>query len=888
MRTSVIILLAALTLLTTVTAAVQPIAIDDARIKTLGSADRTERIAASEKLIPAQAAAVVPLLAVMDKNTQPAAKMAYDTLFRIVQQAAGTDAAPPVAEELGRELMARDPSDRRKLEHAVTTGRNVCRLLSHVGGDKAIDDLYRTMNRPELAEMARWALSRIPGRRATQALIGATQIMDLDGTVAVVTALGQRGDPYAASMLQALATTEEDSAIRTAALDAVARIPAPGTLDVLTNAVKENRDRAIAAMLTFVETLLDTGAPQDAARGLRTLAELSSLTVAERCRMLHAWGRIGGDEGTRFILATLDTQDAHICGAALQACAVLEGKKATVAVARKMTATKGSLKANLLDALGQRGKWMDDASAVLIAKAVTDPDEDIRVAAICAIETTGAVAGTMHVLRALAGPTGRTRDAAEHAINHMPGQQVTKQIIDNVASAPPETRAMLLLALGHRGGEGVLPVLIKHTEDKDPRVRVAAIKAMGTLGSEGALDALWEALKGQPGPERDAAEVSMRRLPGEMVTGKLLTTYGQAADTAKPVLLRVIGRRKNPDVARLLSKEVKSANPSIRAAAVDGLSRQDDPGVAATLATVARQGPVEVTRAAMAGYPRAARRTEGADKAAAGKMYIEAIKLAVTDDQRRTALDGIERTVKPTRIDLLPIIVPLMNEGNVRKEAAVVVSRLAEHLPKSHKKETIELMTAVIEANPKRDAIRRAVDHLRKLGIDADPARDAGFITSWWLIGPFPNPGSEMFTRSYFPEQQIDLDARKTVAGKELVWHHHRTNDLRGIVDLDSAVIRKEEVGAYGYAEITVDADRNVVLEMGSDDGIVVWVNGKKVHANNAHRGVKADQDHANARLEAGVNKVLVKIINGSAAWGFCLRITTPDGQPVTFKQRMK
>ena len=73
-------------------------------------------------------------------------------------------------------------------------------------------------------------------------------------------------------------------------------------------------------------------------------------------------------------------------------------------------------------------------------------------------------------------------------------------------------------------------------------------------------------------------------------------------------------------------------------------------------------------------------------------------------------------------------------------------------------------------------------------------------------------------------------------------------------------------------------ADHDVQLQIGSDDGVKAWVNGKLVHANNANRGCKPGDDKAKARLAKGWNTVLMKVVDNSSQWAFCLRIVQPDG----------
>ena len=59
---------------------------------------------------------------------------------------------------------------------------------------------------------------------------------------------------------------------------------------------------------------------------------------------------------------------------------------------------------------------------------------------------------------------------------------------------------------------------------------------------------------------------------------------------------------------------------------------------------------------------------------------------------------------------------------------------------------------------------------------------------------------------------------------------------------------------------------------LGSDDAIKVWCNGKLVLANNARRGVAANQERADLPLAAGRNELLIKIINYGGSSGLYFR----------------
>ncbi|MBI1785555.1 hypothetical protein HYR69_10465, partial [Candidatus Sumerlaeota bacterium] len=70
-------------------------------------------------------------------------------------------------------------------------------------------------------------------------------------------------------------------------------------------------------------------------------------------------------------------------------------------------------------------------------------------------------------------------------------------------------------------------------------------------------------------------------------------------------------------------------------------------------------------------------------------------------------------------------------------------------------------------------------------------------------------------------------------------------------------------------------------LEIGSDDGVKVWVNGAVVHANNATRSLKPAEDTAEATLKQGWNAILMKVNNGGGDWQACLRLRAADGSKI-------
>jgi putative membrane-bound dehydrogenase-like protein len=144
-------------------------------------------------------------------------------------------------------------------------------------------------------------------------------------------------------------------------------------------------------------------------------------------------------------------------------------------------------------------------------------------------------------------------------------------------------------------------------------------------------------------------------------------------------------------------------------------------------------------------------------------------------------------------------------------------------------------------------------------------------ILKWRLIGPFPADG-----KAYPPETEQQFDAAYEGAEKKEVKWREQTGDakLHGKVNLARLYQPNTDVVAYGYAEVESASARDAQLLIGSDDSIVVWLNGKKVHEFLDDRGWSHDQDKVNGKLEKGKNTLLIKCGNHTGPWEFSVAVS--------------
>ena len=102
-----------------------------------------------------------------------------------------------------------------------------------------------------------------------------------------------------------------------------------------------------------------------------------------------------------------------------------------------------------------------------------------------------------------------------------------------------------------------------------------------------------------------------------------------------------------------------------------------------------------------------------------------------------------------------------------------------------------------------------------------------------------------------------------------------------GLVNF-SKLIGGDNRAAYLRNRVWAPVAQDVRLELGSDDGVKVWLNQSVVHANNRPRACRVGEDKVNITLNEGWNELLVKVVQGGGGWAFCGRLVQPDGALTT------
>lgn len=190
----------------------------------------------------------------------------------------------------------------------------------------------------------------------------------------------------------------------------------------------------------------------------------------------------------------------------------------------------------------------------------------------------------------------------------------------------------------------------------------------------------------------------------------------------------------------------------------------------------------------------------------------------------------------------------------------------------------------------------------KKVTVSIEGQKDAGAIVlpiertllpsinAWWVVGPFEQAQMPELDEPMSTLTKVNAAAKyegkddKTVGWKRVVRTLHPHDDLSTEFFVNFTDVfggRVYDTVAYVVTFIESPREMDAVLRVGSDDGVVVWLNGEEVHRNIVGRAYQPKQDEAPLPLKAGRNVLVLRIDQGGGDWGFGAHIETAAGAPI-------
>ncbi|MDP6957007.1 MAG: prenyltransferase/squalene oxidase repeat-containing protein, partial [Planctomycetota bacterium] len=162
----------------------------------------------------------------------------------------------------------------------------------------------------------------------------------------------------------------------------------------------------------------------------------------------------------------------------------------------------------------------------------------------------------------------------------------------------------------------------------------------------------------------------------------------------------------------------------------------------------------------------------------------------------------------------------------------------------------------------------------------------------WYAIGPFAygagpgNMGETTVIERYLasmkagaPQAKLDREHRGKLGA--MTWRQvpglgqPLALDV-GTIDLNAALKPEGAPGdwnakscAYLYRVLEMDEAGEMALQLGSDDGLRLWLNGQLLLESAVARSLNTSDDGVTLQLAPGTNHILAKVVNDGGAWAF-------------------
>jgi len=561
----------------------------------------------------------------------------------------------------------------------------VCRQLREIGTSASVPVLERMLLKEETSDLARYALEKIPDASAEKALIQTLDKTKGKVRLGILSSLGNRRAEKAVPSLEKL-VNKADPATAAAAAIALGHIANPQASDALLKALPKTsgklRDRVGSSLLNCAQEYIIRKDPKTAADIFETLMN-AELSFPIRQEAMRGKIRTSRDKEARsMIIQALKGKDTDQHGPAIS----LIGDFFDDSNIREVCVLFSSLPAvsqiQLLEALSC---YKDEAARSTAVEATKSADQEVRIAALRALEKLGDASLVELLVVHAAQASGEEQQAAQNSLWGLRGKEVDKLILLNLVKMQnPDVQNELIRSVAERRIEEGLELLLARASSSDSRNRLEAIKAIKDIASVADLPRLVELLLTLK-EERDRMELASTIA---VVAGKdpqpvgrsraVVAALSSTEDIHKRCsLFRVLGKIGDDSSLPVLRKALAEENADVKDAAVRALADWPTPTPREDLLQVARTSTDSVHKVlALRAYIQMA----GMEPYRSPRMAVQSLQevLDLARPEEKKLILGILPTFAGP--EALALAESLLKEKEVEAEAALAIKKIKEAL----------------------------------------------------------------------------------------------------------------------------------------------------------------------------------------------------------------
>lgn len=755
--------------------------------------------------------------------------------------------------------------------------RYICRWLAVVGSADCVPLVAELLADPDLSHPARMALEPLADPAAAAALRDALPKVTGKQLVGVISSIGVRRDAEAVHALRGFAG-DGDVAVAGTAIGALGQIGTEDAVRVLDGLqVPAALSRTLArAKVAAASRLASAGKKEPAAGIYQSLLQPQQAEAIRVAALKGLLGTLPQAEAVKRIVEVIQSDDTAMRTATLTALVGSSNRALKDAVAAELPAMKPAGQLVLLGILAGQSDVAARAGVLKVLEA--GGEVQVRVAALECLALHGEAADVPLVVKLAQSEPAAVAEAARRVLERMGKPGVNEALVRMIESPQAGDRAVVLAAVAARRVEPALPTLARLLAGTDPALAAEAARALAVLGSNEQLASLSEVLirtdnADLRGAVAEAIKAICSRAADKAAAARpLLAALDQAKTLpARIAVLQQLVYTRGDDAMNAVRKAAQEGDGEVRDVAVRTLIAWPEASAAPSLIELAKTAD-KPSIAVLALRDGCLRLANQKDLAMAQRLsiYRSVLEVAKRVEEKRQAIAALADL---PALDALELLQATAQDAELKADATAATIRLARQLGAVYHQQSLAALQQ-IRAGAASDEVKRQVEEAIKAVQNAGQSPE-GFIIAWLLSGPYMEQGkngSELFDVAFAPEKP----------GGQAEWRpvSPSANGKPGLVEMDK-IFGGNDRAAYLKTQLALAKAQDAILELGSDDGIKVWLNGQIVHANNATRPCSPGQDKVTVKLKQGVNTLLIKVTQGGGEWSACCRVVTPDGKPL-------
>jgi HEAT repeat protein len=628
-------------------------------------------------------------------QTQTAAASLDQILEEISTYAGGMESAP--FWKLRDYVYARkdNPTERveceaRLLEFLGTNATPVAKMavsrhLRLIGSDRSVPVLQGMLLAGDTADMALYALQKIPGSAADKALLQTLPNVGASVKTSIIAALGERRCAGAVTALSALmkADTEFAGAAALALGEIGGEAACAALLASLATVPAELKPVVAAAALRGAEGLAAGKKPGSASNVYaKLLADETLPSPVREAAMIGKISTAGGNAGS-IVLGQLKSADPGMQEAAIgkirdvfkpdgigPVCSLFPGL-AEGAQVRLLAVLAGYPGARVLP---------------VVLAAARSNSQAVRIAALKTLEAVGDASTVPLLVEAAAGSTGPEQNAARSALALVKDRAADVELLGLLSQKPADNAlAEVILAVGERRIYSAKDEVAACLASSSPRVRVQALRALRAIGTPSDMTRVLKfVLNSSADSEIAEGATTVNALAQKMtnpagrstVVRDMMTRSKDPKEKAR--LCSILGRIGDDSSLPLLRTALSAGNSEVADAAARAIAAWPTLAARDDIVQLAQKSGNETHRLlALQGFLRLVRSERYRKPDAAVADLRMAYVYSTRPEERRLILGILPNFACPEALELSGI---LLGEPAVKPEAQAAIDRIKARL----------------------------------------------------------------------------------------------------------------------------------------------------------------------------------------------------------------